>query len=81
MTHLVEPLSFVVGHKSVSGRVWHDILLKFDVSKEDRVKIMKNPGRTLLDDLENLFRSYWDHRLDVSDGLVQVLGHNIRVKT
>ena len=38
-------------------------------------------GRTLLDELENLFRSYWDHRLGVSDGLLQVLGHNVRVKT
>ena len=38
-------------------------------------------GRTLLDDLENLFRSYWTHRLGVSDGLLQVLGHNVTVKT
>ena len=27
--------------------------------KEDRVKMIKNLGRTLLDELENLFRSYW----------------------
>jgi hypothetical protein len=32
-------------------------------------------------DLLNLFRSYWSHRLGVSDGLLQVLGHNVRVKT
>ncbi len=38
-------------------------------------------GRTLLDELENLFRSYWDHRFGVSDGLLQVLGHSVRVKT
>ena len=56
-------------------------LSKFDISKEDRVKVIKNLGRTLLDELENLFRSYWDHRLDISDGLLQVLGHNVRVKT
>ena len=35
----------------------------------------------LLDELENLFRSYWTHRLGVSDGLLQVLRHNVRVKT
>jgi hypothetical protein len=35
----------------------------------------------MLDALENLFRSYWGHRLGVSDGLLQVLGHSIRVKT
>jgi hypothetical protein len=38
-------------------------------------------GRTLLDELENLFRSYWGNRLGVSDGLLQVLGHRVRVKT
>jgi hypothetical protein len=77
----VEQLSFVAGHKSVSASVWHDLLLKFGISKEDRVKIMRNFWRTLLDELENLFRSYWAHRLGVSDGLLQVLGHSVRVKT
>jgi hypothetical protein len=73
-------MSFVVGHKSVSESVWHDLLLKFSVSKEDRVKVIKNLGRTLLDELENLFRSYWGHRLGVSDGLLQVLGHSIALE-
>ena len=77
----VEQLSFVVGHKSVSASVCHDLLSKFGIRKEDRVKVIKNLGRNLLDELENLFRSYWDHRLGVSDGLLQVLGHNVRVKT
>ena len=77
----VQQLSFVEGHKSVSASVCHDLLSKFGISKEDRVKVIKNLGRTLLDELENLFRSYWAHRLGVSDGLLQVLGHNIRVKT
>ena len=27
--------------------------------KDDRIKIMKTLGRALLDELENLFRSYW----------------------
>jgi hypothetical protein len=65
----------------VSASVWHDLLLKFGTSKEDRIKVIKNLGRTLLDELENLFRSYWAHRLGVSDGLLQVLGHSVRVKT
>ncbi len=43
--------------------------------------MIKNFGRTFLDELENLFRSYWGHRLGVSDGLLQVLGHSVRVKT
>ena len=77
----VEQLSFVVGHSSVSASVWHDLLLKFGIGKEDRVKVIKNLGHTLLDELEILFRSYWDHRLGVSDGLLQVLGHSVRVKT
>ena len=67
----------MVGHKSVSASVCHDLLSKFAISKEDRVKVIKNLGRTLLDELENLFGSYWTHRLGVSDGLLQVLGHNV----
>jgi hypothetical protein len=65
----------------VSVSVCHDLLLKFSIRKEDRVKVIKNLGRTLLDELENLFRSYWGHRLGVSNGLLQVLGHSVRVKT
>ena len=38
----VEQLSFEAGHKSVSGSIWQDLLWKFGVSKEDRIKIMKN---------------------------------------
>jgi hypothetical protein len=68
----------------------NDPPLKFSIRKEDRVKVIKNLGRTLLDELENLFRSYWGHRLGklfvsdtlcVSDGLLQVLGNSVRVKT
>jgi hypothetical protein len=77
----VEQLSFVAGHKSVSASVCHDLLSKFSIGKEDRAKVIKNLGRTLLDELENLFRFYWAHRLGVSDGLLQVLGHSVRVKT
>jgi len=77
----IEQLLFVAGHKSVSASVWHDLHLNFVVSKENRVKIIKNLGRTLLDELENLFRSYWAHRLGVSEGLLQVLGHSVRVRT
>ena len=76
----VEQLCFVAGHKSVSASVCHDLLSKFSIGKEDRAKVIKNLGRTLLDEMENLFRSYWAHRLGVSDGLLQVLGHSIRVR-
>ncbi len=71
----------MTGHKSVSVSIRRDLLLKFSIRKEDRVRVIKNLERTLLDELENLFRSYWDHRLGVSDGLLQVLGHSVRVKT
>ena len=37
----VEQLSFVAGHKSVSASVCHDLLSKFDISKEDRVKVLR----------------------------------------
>ncbi len=77
----VEQMSFVEGYKSVSASVLRDFLLKFSIRKEDRVKVIKNLGRTLLDELENLLWSYWGQRLGVSDGLLQVLGHSVRVKT
>ena len=80
----VEQLSFVTGHKSVSTSVCQDLLLKVNIRKGDIVKVIKKLGRTLLDELENLFRSYWGHRLGVSDGLsglIQVLGQSVRVKT
>ena len=57
------------------------IMLRIIVETTHLVKVIKNLGRTLLDELENLFRSCWAHRLGVSDGLLQVLGHNVRVKT
>ncbi len=65
----------------MSASIWNDLLLKFSIRKEDRVEVIKNLGQTLLDELENLFRSYWGHRLGVSDRLLQVLGHSVRVKT
>ncbi len=65
----------------MSASICHDLLLMFSIRKEDRVRVIKNLGRTLLDELENLFRSYWGYRLGVSDGLLQVLGHSVRVKT
>jgi len=74
----VEQLSFVTGHKSVPASVWHNLISKFGISKDGRLKVMKALGRSLLDELENLFRSYWAHRLRVSDGLL--LGQCIRVK-
>ena len=70
-----------VGAQVVSASVCYDLLSNFGITKEDRVKVIKNLGRTLLDELENLFRSYWAHRLGVSDGLLRVLGHHVRVKT
>ena len=45
----------MVGHKSVSASVRHDLLLKFGIRKEDRVKVIKNLGRTLMDELEIFF--------------------------
>jgi hypothetical protein len=47
----VAQLSFVTGHKSVSASICHDLLLKFNIRKEDRVRVIKNLGRTLLDEL------------------------------
>ena len=64
---------------SLSLSLWHDLLLKFGIGKEDTVKVIRNLGRT--PELDNLLRSYWAHLLGVSDGLLQVLGHIVRVKT
>ena len=43
----VEPLSFEVGHKSVSASAWHGLLLKFGVSKEERVNISLAPTESV----------------------------------
>ncbi len=80
-TWTVEQLSFVEGHKSLSASVSHDLLLIFCIRKEDSVKVIKTFGRTLLDEVQNLFRSYWGHRSGVSDGLLHVLGHSVGVNT
>ena len=51
----------------------YDLILKFGVSKGVRIKIMENPGLSMLDELENLFRSYWSQRKDVLDDLFPIM--------
>jgi hypothetical protein len=48
---------------------------KFDVSKVDRLKNIKNLVRSLLDELENLFHSYWVHRLQTQVDKVLLRTH------
>ena len=54
-----------------------DCVLRATFAPYDRLKIIKNLGRALLDELENLFWSYWAHRLGFWSA--PSTGHSIRV--
>ena len=41
----VEQLSFVTGHKSVPANVWHDLISKFGIRKDDRLKRYEEPRK------------------------------------
>jgi hypothetical protein len=38
-------LTFVTGHKSVSASVWHDLISKFGIRKDDRLKSYEEPRK------------------------------------
>jgi len=43
-----EQLSFVTGHKSVSASVWQNLISKFGIRKDDRLKNYKEPRKVPL---------------------------------
>ena len=76
---VVVPL--VAGQRSVRETEWLEALRFFGIGKEDGQKIIGRLGRTLLDEHEKLFGSYWRHTLGPSSNLMALLGKGISVQT
>ncbi len=55
----VEDVPLVAGQRSVREKEWLEVLRIFGIGKEDGQRIIGRLGRTLLDEHEKLFGSYW----------------------
>jgi hypothetical protein len=71
----------VAGQRSVREKEWLEVLRIFGIGKEDGQRIIGRLGRTLLDEHEKLFGSYWRHTFGPSSSLLQLLGKGISVRT
>ena len=65
----------------MGGRSCPDGLRIFGIGKEDGQRTIGRLGRTLLDEHEKLFGSYWRHTFGPSSSLLQLLGKGISVRT
>ena len=77
----VEVVPLVAGQRSVREKEWLEALRIFGIGKEDGQRILGRLGRTLLDEHEKLFGSYWRHTFGPSSSLLQLLGKGISVRT
>jgi hypothetical protein len=77
----VEVVPLVAGQQSVREKEWLEALRIFGIGKEDGQRILGRLGRTLLDEHEKLFGSYWWHTFGPSSSLLQLLGKDISVRT
>jgi hypothetical protein len=55
----IEMVPLVAGQRSVREKEWLEALRIFGIGKEDGQRILGRLGRTLLDEHEKLFGSYW----------------------
>jgi hypothetical protein len=55
----IEVVPMVAGQRSVKEKEWLEALRIFGIGKEDGQRIFGRLGRTLLDEHEKLFGSYW----------------------
>jgi hypothetical protein len=76
----VEVVPLVAGQRSVREE-WLEALRIFGIGKEDGQRILGRLGRTLLDEHEKLFGSYWRHTFGPSSSVLQLLGKGISVRT
>jgi hypothetical protein len=58
---------------------WLEALRIFGIGKEDGQRILGRLGRTLLDEHEKLFGSYWRQTVGPSSSMLQLLGKGISV--
>jgi hypothetical protein len=77
----VEVVPLVAGQRSVREKEWMESLRIFGIGKEDGQRILGRLGRTLLDEHENLFGSYWRQTFGPSSSVLQLLGKGISVRT
>ena len=79
----VAVVPLVTGQWSVREKEWLETLTIFGIGKEDGQRIIARLGRTLLDEHEKLFGSYWRHTFGPSsrDQTLQLLGKDISVRT
>ena len=77
----VTVVPLVSGQRSVREKEWLEALRIFGIGKEDGQRIIARLGRTLLDEHEKLFGSYWRHTFGPSSSMLQLLGKGISVRT
>ncbi len=71
----------VAGQRSVREKEWLEDLRTFGIGKEEGQKIIGRLGRTLLDEHEKLFGSYWWHTFGSSSRMLQLLGKVMSIRT
>ena len=77
----IEVVPLVVGQRSVREKEWMEALRIFGIGKEDGQRILGRLCRTLLDEHEKLFGSYWRQTFGPSSNMLQLLGKGISVRT
>jgi ribonuclease HI len=77
----IEVVPMVAGQRSVREKEWLEALRLFGIGKEDGQRILGRLGRTLLDEHEKLFGSYWRLTFGPSSSMQQLLGKGISVRT
>ncbi len=77
----VAVVPLVAGQRSVREKEWLETLRTFGIGKEDGQRIIAKLGRTLLDEHEKLFGSYWWHTFGPSIRMLQLLGKDISIRT
>ncbi len=75
----VSVVPLVAGQRSVREKEWVEGLRIFGIGNEDGQRIIARLGRTLLDEPEKLFGSYWRHTFGPSSSLLELLGKGISV--
>ena len=77
----IEVVPLVAGQRSVREKEWLEALRIFGIGKEDGQRILGRLGRTLLDEHEKLFGSYWRQTFGPSSSILHLLGKGISVRT
>ena len=77
----VAVVPLIADQRSVREKEWLEALRTFGIGKEDGQRIIARLGRTLLDEHEKLFGSYWRHTFGPSSSMLQLLGKGISIRT